>query len=286
MRSSAVPSRVPAGSTRHRPAGGLLSRVAVAIVGIPLVLGVLWLGGWWLFLLALVAGLLALHEFVLLTKTLRPVAVAAYAGLVCILLGIELSGPVWGSGGLFVALVLAFLLKGIGDTRGSATVSVGVTALGAAWIGFGLGYMLLLRDIPQYGRTLSFAVLIAVFAGDTLAYITGRALGRHKLAPRISPGKTWEGFVAGAVAIVFTVFVALYPDRHEFLTGGQILVLGVVLALAAPAGDLFESAVKRDMGVKDSGRLLAGHGGMLDRVDAVLFASVAAFYVVLGFGAA
>jgi phosphatidate cytidylyltransferase len=165
------------------------------------------------------------------------------------------------------------------------TAAVGATVLGSAWVGFGLGFLLLIRAIPQHGRLAALTVLIAVFAADTAAYFVGMGIGRHKLAPRISPGKTWEGFVAGMVATVFVVFVALYQDRHTFLSIGHALVLGIVLALAGPAGDLFESSVKRDMRVKDSGRILAGHGGMLDRVDALLFASVAAFYVILAFGA-
>jgi phosphatidate cytidylyltransferase len=262
------------------------SRIVVALIGLPAVIGLVWLGGWWLFVLAAFAGVMALHEFTVVTWTLRPISIAAYVGLICILLGIELGGLVWGLGGLGVALVAAFLLKGVSDTRGSATVAVGTTVLGTGWIGFGLGYMLLLRDIPKHGQLVTLTVLIAVFASDTAAYFVGVAVGRHKLAPRLSPGKTWEGFAAGAIMTVFVAFVALYQDRHTFLSIGQTLVLGLTLALAGPAGDLFESSVKRDMGVKDSGRLLAGHGGMLDRVDALLFASIAAFYVILAFGAA
>ncbi len=92
-----------------------------------------------------------------------------------------------------------------------------------------------------------------------------------------------EGFVVGSVACVFVTFVSLYQDRDTFLSIGQSLVLGLVIALAAPAGDLFESMLKRDMGVKDTGRLLGGHGGMLDRLDSILFASVASFYTVLAY---
>ena len=94
-------------------------------------------------------------------------------------------------------------------------------------------------------------------------------LGRHKLAPRTSPGKTWEGLVVGTAATVFVSFVALY--HQHFLTIGQSIVLGFVIAVAAPLGDLFESLLKRDMDVKDTGTLLGGHGGMLDRIDALLF---------------
>jgi phosphatidate cytidylyltransferase len=261
----------------------LASRVLVAAVGLPLVLGGLWAGGWWLFALVVPAALLALHEFFTITKPLRPIPLAGYAGLVGVLVAMQHSDLVWAIGALLGALLLAFLLKGLVATQGSATVSVGVSVLGAAWVGFGLGFVLLLRDIPDYGLAAALAVLLAIFADDTAAYFGGRALGRHKLAPAISPGKTWEGFVFGTLAAVFVVFVALYQDREEFLTIGQSLLLGVVVALAAPLGDLFESMLKRDLGVKDSGRLLAGHGGVLDRIDAILFAFPAAYFTVYAF---
>ena len=261
----------------------LASRVAVAAVGLPLVLAALWAGGWWLFALALPAALLALHEFFAMTKPLRPIALAGYAGLAGLLVAVQDGDLVWASAALLATLALAFLLKGLAATLGSSTVSVGVTLLGTAWIGFGLGGVLLLRDTPDFGFVASLAVLLAIFADDTAAYFGGRALGRHKLAPAISPGKTWEGFVCGSLAAVLVVFVALYDDREAFLTIGQSLLLGVLVALAAPLGDLFESMLKRDMGVKDSGRLLAGHGGMLDRIDAILFAFPAAYFAVHGF---
>jgi phosphatidate cytidylyltransferase len=129
------------------------------------------------------------------------------------------------------------------------------------------------------------AVLFTVFAADTAAFFVGRAVGRHKMAPAISPGKTWEGFVGGVVAAMVVAFVVLYQDRDEFLSMPETLLLGAVVALAAVFGDLFESAVKRDLEVKDSGKLLGGHGGMLDRLDALLWAGPAAYFVVLAVGA-
>jgi phosphatidate cytidylyltransferase len=126
-------------------------------------------------------------------------------------------------------------------------------------------------------------VLLAVWAGDTAAFFVGRLVGGHKLAPRLSPGKPWVGLIAGTAATIFVTFVALYDDRKEFLSIGQALLLGLTIAVAAPLGDLFESLLKRDMGVKDTGRLLGGHGGILDRIDAPLFASIAAYYVILAF---
>src|SRR5262245_22940997 len=102
------------------------------------------------------------------------------------------------------------------------------------------------------------------------------------MAPHVSPGKTWEGFAFGTAATIFVAFVALY--EQEFLSIAESIVLGAVLAVAAPLGDLFESMLKRDMQVKDTGRLLGGHGGMLDRIDALLFAAPAAYFCILAFG--
>ena len=199
----------------------LASRILVGAAGLPLVLGIVWLGGWWLFVLATVIGVLALHEYYEMTRPLRPITIAGYVGLVLTLLAAQAGGFAWIPGGLFATLALAFLLKGLADTRQSATVSVGGTVLGVTWIGLGLASIVLLRDLPEHGRVAAFTVLIAVWAGDTLAFFVGRLIGRHKLAPTISPGKTWEGLVAGTAATVFVAFVALYDDRREFLSIGQ-----------------------------------------------------------------
>ena len=131
---------------------------------------------------------------------------------------------------------------------------------------------------------IAFAVVITVFVADSAAYLVGRLIGRHLLAPRLSPKKTWEGFVAGALGGIFATFVVLYETRHRYLSISQSVVLGVAVFLAAVVGDLFESALKRDLDVKDTGKLLGGHGGILDRVDALLFAAPAAYFIVRAFG--
>ena len=255
-----------------------VSRVLVTVVGVPVVLYLVYLGDWWLFGLAAFAALVALHEFYVMARSLRPLVLAGYAGAVATLLGAHHGGPAWMIGGFMLTLVLAFLLYGIAETRQPATVTMGTTVLGTAWIALGLGHLVLLRDVPEHGRLAVFTVILAVFADDTAAYLVGRVLGRHKLAPSLSPGKTWEGFVAGTLAAIAVAFFALY--EQDFLSIPESLALGAAVALAGAAGDLFESALKRDLQVKDSGQLLGGHGGMLDRIDSLLFAVVAAFYVV------
>jgi phosphatidate cytidylyltransferase len=260
-----------------------VSRVAVGVVGLPVVLALVWAGGWWLFALVAAAGLIAVHEFVTVARPLRPLAPAAYVGVVLALVGAETGGVVWLLGGFLTSFVFAFVLNAVATTRAPATAAIGATVLCAAWVGFGLGHILLLRGMHVEPRLLAFTVLLVVFAADTFAYFAGRLVGRHKLAPALSPGKTWEGLIVGSLVGVFVAFVALYSDRDTYLTIWQAVLLGLVVVVAALAGDLFESMLKRDLDVKDTGRLLGGHGGVLDRVDALLFAAPAAYYLVLGF---
>ena len=255
------------------------SRIVVALVLLPAVLGIVWLGGWWLFAVALIGGLTALHELYAMGRGLRPIVLGGYIGLVLTLLGVQLGDVTWMLGGMFATVVVAFILYGFSDARPSATAAISLTLLGVVWVGGGLGCLILLRAIPDDGRLVIFTVLIAVFADDTAAYFVGRTIGRHKMAPRISPGKSWEGFVGGTIAAMAVAVFALYDQGY--LTDLEALALGATVAFSSTLGDLFESAIKRDLGVKDSGRILAGHGGMLDRADSILWAGPAALYLVL-----
>ena len=260
----------------------LVSRVLVALVLLPLVFLVVWAGGWWMVAGAAVVAVVGLHELYVMTRTLRPVLLAGYVGAVAALVGASLGGPEWALAGFLATFPLTFLFKGLAGSR-PATVSTASTVLGSAWVGLGLAHLLLVRELPEHGVLAAYTVLLAVFASETASYFVGRLLGRHKLAPRTSPGKTWEGLIGGTIAAILVPFFAFYDEA--VLDVPESLVLGAAIAIAAPMGDLFESALKRDAQVKDSGRLLGGHGGMLDRLDSLLFSAVAAYYVFVAFGA-
>jgi phosphatidate cytidylyltransferase len=260
-----------------------LSRVAVVAAGLPIVLGSAYLGGW--FLLALVSGaaLVALHEFYRLARALRPLVLAGYGGTVAALLAAQVDGIAWMLGGYLLTFVLAFVFAAVSETRQSTTVAIASTVLGAGWIGLGLGHLILIRGFEENGRLAAITVLLTIFVSDTFAYLAGRFAGRHKMTPVVSPGKTWEGFAIGAAAGVFTTFLALYKE-DVFDGTWRALVLGAVIVAAGTLGDLFESLVKRDLGTKDTGRILLGHGGVLDRIDSLLFAAPAAYFTLLALG--
>src|SRR4029079_16121271 len=145
------------------------SRLLVAAVGLPLVLGMLWLGGWWLFTLLAVAACVGVHEFVTTARPLRPLAPAVYGGALLALLGAEMGGVVWLLGGFLATFVLAFVLHAVSSTRAPTTASVGSTILGSAWIGAVLGFLLLLREMHDHGRLLAFPVVPAAWGGAPVA---------------------------------------------------------------------------------------------------------------------
>jgi phosphatidate cytidylyltransferase len=178
---------------------------------------------------------------------------------------------------LLVAVVALPLVFGLTLAQPRPSVGgVAVTLLGIYWIGFALAHAVMLRGLP-HGLGIVIDVLVGTFLGDTGAYLGGRMFGRRPLAPALSPNKTVEGLAIGMVCAVLGVWIA--GRYQDWLPGTHALVLGLGVALVAPVGDLFESFLKREAKIKDSGGLFGPHGGALDRLDAVLFTAVAAYYI-------
>lgn len=222
-------------------------------------------------------GVVGLREFFLMAAEGRPMlwpAVVALAALLAAaLLGTSFNVL------MMVALPfpLVFAAAAFRENRVRITVSVALTLLGIYWIGIPLAHAVMLRDLPDHGGALLINVLVGTFAADTGAYVVGRMLGSRKLAPSLSPNKTVEGLIGGIVIGTLGVWCAgLYQD---WFSGVDALILGVAVAIAAPLGDLFESMLKRDLDTKDTGTLFGPHGGLLDRLDGVLFTVVVGYYV-------
>jgi phosphatidate cytidylyltransferase len=179
---------------------------------------------------------------------------------------------------LAICVPVTFFLTILRPQRKDAAWAMAVVFLGVGWIGVALAHAMLLRKL-DHGGALLLDTLIGTFIGDTGAYFGGRMWGRTKMSPAISPNKTVEGLVAGIAIGTFAFwFAGAYQD---WLNGIDALIIGVSVALAAPVGDLFESMIKRDVGVKDTGRVFGAHGGVLDRLDAVFFTVVTAYWVGL-----
>ena len=254
----------------------LTQRVLTALIGAPLVVGMIYLGGWFFGGLMLLVGLLAQREFYALAEAggTRPlVSVGLVVGGVLIVRSlVPFAEP------LAVIGLVAILVAELYRRLDGPISNLAVTGFGAIYPALLVGYFVDLRVLGAQGELgeegafwLTLVVLVAIWASDTLAYFTGRALGKHPLFPRISPKKTIEGSVGGvlgatAVVIVFKLFLV------PMLTWTDAVVVGVLCGAVGQFGDLVESLLKRSVGVKDSGNYLPGHGGMLDRIDAMLVA--------------
>ena len=226
----------------------------------------------------LLLGFIGLHELFRMYDAVRPVRLAGFIGLA----GLVAAAHFGDERQVLLATAACFpLVFGVGlmlPEGGRLTASMSITLLGIYWIGLAIAHAILLREL-DHGGGLVLAVLLGTFLGDTGAYLGGRMLGTRPLAPKVSPNKTVEGLVVGFITATFVVW--WYGLANEWMGGTQGVLLGLAVAAAAPVGDLFESKVKRDAGTKDAGTFFGAHGGVLDRLDAALFALVAGYYVWL-----
>jgi phosphatidate cytidylyltransferase len=228
----------------------------------------------------LALGFVCLHELFTMYERVRPIRLAALIGL----LGLVVAATFGAERQVLLATVAIFplvFLVGLTlpEREGpSLTASMSLTIFGVLWVGLGVAHAILLRDL-DHGGGLVLAVLLGTFVGDTAAYLGGRLIGTRRLAPRVSPNKTWEGLAIGLLIGTFAVW--WYGLGADWMGGQKGALLGVAVAVAAPLGDLFESKVKRDAEAKDAGSLFGAHGGALDRLDAAQFSLVAGYYVWL-----
>jgi phosphatidate cytidylyltransferase len=234
-----------------------------------------------LFVLAVV--LLAVTELnqVLRARATRPAAAVVYPMTVLLLVGAYLKGPAALSFGLVLTVFAAFGWYLVDRGRTEVTRNVAATVFAVLYLPFLAAHLPLVvaRADHYVGAVIGYALLVVVY--DTAAYATGATIGRHPLAPHISPNKSWEG-AAGATVLTLLVGAFVLP-LWEPWTLSSGLTLAALACVVAPLGDLSESMLKRDLAVKDMGSILPGHGGMLDRIDALLFMAPVLYYVLAVF---
>jgi phosphatidate cytidylyltransferase len=255
----------------------LAVRIASAVVLFPLAVWLTYVGGLPFATLASVASAIAALELVLMFGAIGVAEVfgIAVAGLIPFMAAWEQSGdllPGWSGlalAGATVVLLVLFLFR-----RGPLEeIPRAMSVVALSWLYCGLLLASLVGLRLRFSVSWVILAFVVTWGNDTFAYFAGHALGRHKLMPRISPGKTWEGFFGGAVGSVLFALGArlVLPGLDRELSPGLALAVGLGGAVLGPLGDLAESMVKRAAGVKDSGRIIPGHGGLLDRIDALLF---------------
>ena len=264
----------------------LVVRIVTAVVLLPAVLALLVLGGWWTAgLVAVAAGACALEYELITQERLGPAEILAVFGAALIPLAAA-ARPVgfttltaWILWAVFVAASVQALFA---PDREHAPARTAHIVTGCLYAGLGLGPIAALRVMGPEPEGLQWVIsaLVITWANDTCAYFAGRLLGRHKLHPAVSPNKTWEGVAGGAVGSVAGMFIARWV-AFPALTSTDCWALGLLGAVLGPLGDLCESLLKRAHGVKDSGTLIPGHGGLLDRVDALLFNAPAVYLYVM-----
>ena len=274
----------------------LTKRLITAVWGIPLVGVAIWFGEPWIFTVFVsIWGLLAVIEFFRLVRIFKVAPVYLF-GILWTLFFIvvrnpllpdvispyfdfDLVVPLLLTSGIVISLTSLLVRK----EKFNAFPAWAWTFAGILYVGWLLGYLVSLRGIED-GRNWVFYALFCTFGSDTAAFFIGKAIGRHKLAPSISPGKTWEGSIGGLLGAVGVSFLFLLHTPLTLalsLNWWQAVILGLLVSLFGQVGDLVESLLKRNAGAKDSGTLLAGHGGVLDRIDSIIFAVVIVYYWVL-----
>jgi phosphatidate cytidylyltransferase len=272
----------------------LRQRVLSAVVLIPILFASIWFGGVWFLILASAAAILGVVEFDVLVvrRRFHPLVLfGALCALAFILnahyahdycaestYGTVVTGILAASVGL--SLLLTVLLR---RSLGETFVVWSWSLAGILYVGWLLSFWLLLMNSDLWvGRDWVLAGILATFGTDTSAYFVGRAFGRHKMAPTISPNKTWEGALGGLVGPVAVILIiAQFADLG--LAYPKLVFVGLAVGVAAQLGDLAESQLKRSIGVKEASNLIPGHGGILDRLDSVVLTGVVVYYCLRWF---
>ncbi len=260
-----------------------ITRILVSIVAIPLILGVSYYGKIPFLIFVLGIGLIAFHEFASMSAN-KSISVNISVGLASVFLIILNSYFHYFNFKLLTLLIVfVILFNELFRNKNSAILNIGTTFIGIFYVGLFSASIIDLRELfnsvesqYHYGGLLIIALFAAIWICDSAAYFLGTAFGKHKLFPRVSPNKSWEGAAAGFASAIATMIAAKLIGLN-FLSWQDAIVIGIIVGFIGQVGDLVESLIKRDANVKDSSSIIPGHGGIFDRFDSLLFTAPAVY---------
>ncbi len=264
----------------RQKASSLRLRILTAIVAVPLLFSVIWFGEPWVSIAVAVVAILAINEFYALVskRWAKPSFTLGVLGVIAMVMNARFGGtdtmPIVSGAVLVIPLLLVPLRRNWRED----VLTWAWTMLGVFLFGWTLSFFVAMRGL-DFGREWAILTVFSIFAADTGAYFVGKAIGRHQLAPEISPGKTWEGVLGGAAgSLLISVLIFQFMNLPANLA--EILGLSAMVAVISPVGDLSESYLKRRVGTKEASELLPGHGGIMDRLDSVVFTLVGVYYYI------
>ena len=257
------------------------TRVIVSLIAIPLIVLASYLGSYYFFFFVLAIGLISYYEFSGMVKKNIANANLWFGLLAVSFIIINQFHHIIDFIPLLFIIILLLLMIELFRNKGSVVNNLGATILGILYIGLFASALIAIReyyptvnDLYQKGGYVIISMLTTIWVCDSAAFFGGTALGKHKLFPRISPNKSWEGALFGFVFAILTMLLAKLVVL-DFLSWLNVIVLGIIIGIIGQLGDLVESSIKRDAGVKDSSSIIPGHGGIYDRFDSLLFSAPA-----------
>lgn len=272
------------------PVSENLKRIIVSIVAIPVILVVTYLGGYYFLALVVIISLMSFYEFSLIVRNKNAYVNLLVGEIIILLFLLNQFKTFVDTNTLILLSSLTLLMIELFRNKGSAILNLGVTFLGIFYIGIFLTTLIALREFYNHvgadyinGAYLVISIFASIWIGDSAAYYGGTAFGKHKLFPRVSPNKSWEGTILGFIFSVATMILAKFIIL-DFLSMLNVLAIGIIIGIVGQIGDFAESLLKRDSTVKDSSSLIPGHGGFFDRFDSLIFSAPVIWMYLSYFG--
>jgi phosphatidate cytidylyltransferase len=264
-----------------------ITRLFVAVLGIPLILAACYFGKIYFLIFVLGIALLSFYEFNLLVKN-KGMIINTWMGYAAIIFLVSNRYfPFFDNFNFLILFVVVISLIELFRNNGSAIYNLGGTLFGVMYLGLFASALVGIREFyPSFGDLyyrggyIIISVFISIWVCDSAAYYAGTAFGRHKLFPRVSPKKSWEGAIFGFIFSIISMIAARFIIL-DFLSWNSTVILGVIIGIIGQLGDLVESLLKRDAGVKDSSNIIPGHGGIFDRFDSLLFTAPVIFLYLM-----